>query len=45
MRALFLLFAVFLWGPAKAADPILAPRGTLRAAYIVANVRPLGGAG
>jgi polar amino acid transport system substrate-binding protein len=38
MRALFLLLAVFLWGPVKAADPILAPTGTLRAAYIVANV-------
>src|SRR6478672_892481 len=38
MRALLLLFLILLAGPVKAADPVLAPSGTLRAAYIVANV-------
>src|SRR5215475_9891344 len=38
MRALLLLFLVLLAGPVRAADPVLAPGGTLRAAYIVANV-------
>lgn len=38
MRALLLLFWVLLAGPLKAADPVLAPGGTLRAAYIVTNV-------
>jgi len=33
-----LLFATMCAGPAKAADPVLAPTGTLRAAYIVANL-------
>jgi len=33
-----LLFATICAGPAKAADPVLAPTGTLRAAYIVANL-------
>jgi polar amino acid transport system substrate-binding protein len=37
MRAL-LLFVLILAGPARAADPVLAPAGTLRAAYIVANL-------
>src|SRR3954451_12089869 len=37
MRAL-LLFVLILAGPARAADPVLAPTGTLRAAYIVANL-------
>jgi polar amino acid transport system substrate-binding protein len=38
MRALLLLFLVSLNVPVQAADPMLAPSGTLRAAYIVANV-------
>jgi polar amino acid transport system substrate-binding protein len=38
MRALLLLFPFLLAGPVKAADPVLAPSGTLRAAYIVANL-------
>ena len=38
MRALLLLFLVLLAGPVKAADTVLAPNGTLRAAYIVTNV-------
>src|SRR6185437_13279736 len=38
MRALLLLFLVLVAGPANAVDPVLAPRGTLRAAYIVANL-------
>ena len=33
-----LLFAALCAGPAQAADPVLAPTGTLRAAYIVANL-------
>jgi polar amino acid transport system substrate-binding protein len=33
-----LLFAVICAGPAQAADAVLAPTGTLRAAYIVANL-------
>jgi len=37
MRALLLLL-ILLTGPSVAADPALAPTGTLRAAYIVANV-------
>jgi polar amino acid transport system substrate-binding protein len=37
MRAL-LLFVLILAGPARAADPVLAPTGTLRAAYIVTNL-------
>src|SRR3954447_20343366 len=36
-RAL-LLFVLILAGPARAADPVLAPTGTLRAAYIVTNL-------
>jgi polar amino acid transport system substrate-binding protein len=36
--ALLSLIAVLLAGPAKAADPVLAPSGTLRAAYIGPNV-------
>jgi polar amino acid transport system substrate-binding protein len=38
MRALLLLFLILLAGPVKAADPVLAPSGTLRAAYIATNV-------
>jgi polar amino acid transport system substrate-binding protein len=38
MHALLLLLLVLLAGPLKAADPVLAPSGTLRAAYIVTNV-------
>jgi polar amino acid transport system substrate-binding protein len=38
LRALLLLFLVLAAGPAKAVDPVLAPSGTLRAAYIVANL-------
>jgi polar amino acid transport system substrate-binding protein len=38
MRALFLFLMVLLAGPANAAEPVLAPTGALRAAYIVANV-------
>ena len=38
MRALLLLLLALLAGPLKAADPVLAPSGTLRAAYIVTNV-------
>jgi polar amino acid transport system substrate-binding protein len=38
MRALLLLFSVLLAGPVEAADPVLAPSGTLRAAYIASNV-------
>ena len=38
MRALLLLLLVLLAGPVKAADPVLAPSGTLRAGYIVTNV-------
>jgi polar amino acid transport system substrate-binding protein len=33
-----LLLATMCAGPARAADPVLAPTGTLRAAYIVANL-------
>jgi polar amino acid transport system substrate-binding protein len=33
-----LLFASICAGPAQAADPVLAPTGTLRAAYIVSNL-------
>ena len=35
--ALLLLLSIYA-GPAEAADPVLAPTGTLRAAYIVANL-------
>jgi polar amino acid transport system substrate-binding protein len=38
MRVLLLLFLALFANPVKAADPVLAPTGTLRAAYIVANV-------
>jgi polar amino acid transport system substrate-binding protein len=38
MRTLLLPLLMLLTGPANAADPVLAPTGTLRAAYIVANV-------
>lgn len=38
MRALALLLLILLSGPLNAADLVLAPKGTLRAAYIVANV-------
>jgi len=38
LRALLLLILVLVAGPAKAVDPVLAPSGTLRAAYIVANL-------
>ena len=38
MRPLLLLFLVLLAGPVKAADSVLAPSGTLRAAYIGPNV-------
>ena len=38
MRALLLLLLVLLAGPVRAAEPVLAPSGTLRAAYIVTNV-------
>jgi polar amino acid transport system substrate-binding protein len=37
LRALLLLLLAFV-EPARAADPVLAPTGTLRAAYIVANL-------
>ena len=37
-RALLSLVAVLLASPGKAADPVLAPSGTLRAAYIGPNV-------
>jgi polar amino acid transport system substrate-binding protein len=37
-RAALLLLLVLLSGPVQAADAVLAPTGTLRAAYIVANV-------
>jgi len=37
MRALLLVLLI-LGGQARAADPVLAPGGTLRAAYIVANL-------
>ena len=38
MRALLLVFLVLHPLPVKAADQVLAPSGTLRAAYIVTNV-------
>ncbi len=38
MRPLLLLFLVLVAVPVKAADPVLAPSGTLRAAYIGPNV-------
>jgi polar amino acid transport system substrate-binding protein len=38
MRSLLLVLLVLLAGPVRAADPVLAPNGTLRAAYIVTNV-------
>jgi polar amino acid transport system substrate-binding protein len=38
MRAFLVLLLILLAAPANAADPVLAPTGTLRAAYIVANV-------
>ena len=38
MRALLLFLMVSLAGSANAAEPVLAPTGTLRAAYIVTNV-------
>jgi polar amino acid transport system substrate-binding protein len=38
MRLLLSLFLVSLLTPAYAADPVLAPTGTLRAAYIATNV-------
>ena len=38
MRSLLLLLSIVLAAPAIAADPVLAPTGTLRGAYIVANV-------
>jgi polar amino acid transport system substrate-binding protein len=38
MRALLPLFFVLIALPVKAADPVLAPSGTLRAAYIGPNV-------
>ena len=38
MRALLLLFFVLVTLPVKAADPVLAPSGTLHAAYIGPNV-------
>jgi polar amino acid transport system substrate-binding protein len=38
MRPLLLLFLVLLAVPVKAADSVLAPNGTLRAAYIGTNV-------
>src|SRR5262249_10918693 len=38
MRALLLLLLVLLTGPVRAADPVLAPNGTLHAAFIVTNV-------
>ena len=38
MRASLLLFMLLLADPVNAADPVLAPTGTLRAAYIVANL-------
>ena len=38
MRPLLLLFLVLLAVPVKAADSVLAPGGTLRAAYIGPNV-------
>jgi hypothetical protein len=38
MRALLLVLLILGGGQARAADPVLAPSGTLRAAYIVANL-------
>jgi polar amino acid transport system substrate-binding protein len=38
MRTLLLLLLVLLASPVRAADPALAPSGTLRAAYILTNV-------
>src|SRR6266540_3902477 len=38
MRALLLLFFILITLPVKAADPVLAPSGTLHAAYIAPNV-------
>jgi polar amino acid transport system substrate-binding protein len=38
VRASLLLSMLLLAGPVNAADPVLAPTGTLRAAYIVANL-------
>src|SRR6266536_2354264 len=38
VRAALLLFLALIPGPVEAADAVLAPTGTLRAAYIVANV-------
>src|SRR5512132_219217 len=38
MRTLLLLLLVLLVSPVRAADPVLAPSGTLRAGYIVTNV-------
>src|SRR5690242_11187308 len=38
MRTSLLLSLLLLAGPVNAADPVLAPTGTLRAAYIVANL-------
>jgi polar amino acid transport system substrate-binding protein len=38
VRPLLLLFLVLLAVPVKAADSVLAPNGTLRAAYIGPNV-------
>src|SRR5262249_16699665 len=38
MRALLLLLLTLPAGPVRAADSVLAPSGTLRAAYIVTNV-------
>jgi polar amino acid transport system substrate-binding protein len=38
MRALLLLVLLLFAGSVKAADPVLAPTGTLRAGYIVTNV-------
>lgn len=38
MRALLLVLLILGGGQARAADPVLAPGGTLRAAYIVANL-------
>src|SRR4030095_5677422 len=38
MRALLLFLMALLAAPASAADPVMAPTGTLRAAYISTNV-------
>jgi polar amino acid transport system substrate-binding protein len=38
MRGLLILCLVLFVGSAKAADPVLAPSGQLRAAYIVTNL-------